>query len=97
MDQELVLHTSRGEGSFLFGYFLVWGHGNGIWYLLLLECMACIIFLGFRLKKKKSVWSVIASMTNMTVCMLMLNCIYEMLYALDRSVNSTHIVYGVEC
>ena len=30
-DQELVLHTSRSEGSFLLGYFLVWGHGNGIW------------------------------------------------------------------
>ena len=31
VDQELILHTTRGEGSFLFGYFLVWGHGNGIW------------------------------------------------------------------
>ena len=31
VDQELVLHTSRGEGFFLPGYFLVWGHGNGIW------------------------------------------------------------------
>ena len=30
-DQELVLHTSRCEGFFLPGYFLVWGHGNGIW------------------------------------------------------------------
>ena len=35
-DQELILHTSRGEGSFLFGYFLVWGHGNGIW---LCDCL----------------------------------------------------------
>ena len=31
VDQELVLHTSRGKGSFPLGYFLVWGHGNGIW------------------------------------------------------------------
>ena len=31
VDQELVLHTSRGEGFFLLGYFLVWGHGNSIW------------------------------------------------------------------
>ena len=29
VDQELILHTSRGEGFVLFGYFLVWGHGNG--------------------------------------------------------------------
>ena len=29
VDQELILHTSRGEGSVVFGYFLVWGHGNG--------------------------------------------------------------------
>ena len=29
VDQELILHTTRGEGSVLFGYFLVWGHGNG--------------------------------------------------------------------
>ena len=33
VDQELVLHTSRGEGSFLLGYFLVWGHGNDIWLI----------------------------------------------------------------
>ena len=33
----------------------------------------------------------------MTSCLLMLNSIYEMLYALDMSVHSTHIVYGVEC
>ena len=31
VDQELVLHTSRCEGFFLPGYFLIWGHGNGIW------------------------------------------------------------------
>ena len=31
VDQELVLHTSRGEGFFLPVYFLLWGHGNGIW------------------------------------------------------------------
>ena len=29
VDQELILHTSRGEGSVLFASFLVWGHGNG--------------------------------------------------------------------
>ena len=39
VDQELILHTSRGEGSFLFGYFLVWGHGNGIWLSLLCDCL----------------------------------------------------------
>ena len=39
MDQELILHTSRGEGSFLFGYFLVWGHGNGIWLSFLCDCL----------------------------------------------------------
>ena len=33
----------------------------------------------------------------MTACLLILNRIYEMLYALDMSVHSTHIVYGVEC
>ena len=38
-DQELILHTSRGEGSFLFGYFLVWGHENGIWLSLLCDCL----------------------------------------------------------
>ena len=39
VDQELILHTTRGEGSFLFGYFLVWGHGNGIWLSLLCDCL----------------------------------------------------------
>ena len=39
VDQELILHTSRGEGSFLFGSFLVWGHGNGIWLSLLCDCL----------------------------------------------------------
>ena len=39
VDQELVLHTSRGEESFLFGYFLVRGHGNGIWLSLLCDCL----------------------------------------------------------
>ena len=39
VDQELILHTSRGEGSFLFGYFLVWGHGNGIWLSFLCGCL----------------------------------------------------------
>ena len=39
VDQELVLHTSRGEGSFLLGYFLVWGHGNGIWLSLVGYCL----------------------------------------------------------
>ena len=39
VDQELILHTSRGEGSFLFGYFLVWGHGNCIWLSLLCDCL----------------------------------------------------------
>ena len=39
VDQELILHTSRGEGSFLFGYFLVWGHGNGIWLSFLCDCL----------------------------------------------------------
>ena len=39
VDQELILHTSRGEGSFLFGYFLVWGHGNGILLSLLCDCL----------------------------------------------------------
>ena len=33
----------------------------------------------------------------MTTCLLMLNGIYEKLYALDMSVHSTQIVYGVEC
>ena len=31
VDQELVLHTSIGEGFFLPIYFLLWGHGIGIW------------------------------------------------------------------
>ena len=39
VDQELILHTSRGEGSFLFGYFLVWGHGNDICLSLLCDCL----------------------------------------------------------
>ena len=39
VDQELVHHTSRGVGSFLFGYFLVWGHGNGIWLSSLCDCL----------------------------------------------------------
>ena len=39
VDQELILHTTRGEGSFLFGYFFVWGHGNGIWLSLLCDCL----------------------------------------------------------
>ena len=39
VDQELILHTSRGEGYFLFGYFLVWGHGNDIWLSLLCDCL----------------------------------------------------------
>ena len=39
VDQELILHTTRGEGSFLFGYFLFWGHGNGIWLSLLCDCL----------------------------------------------------------
>ena len=39
VDQELILHTTRGEGSFLFGYFLVWGHGNAIWLSLLCDCL----------------------------------------------------------
>ena len=39
VDQELILHTTRCEGSFLFGYFLVWGHGNGIWLSLLCDCL----------------------------------------------------------
>ena len=58
MDQELILHTSRGEGSFLFGYFLVWGHGNDIWLSLLCDCLnekhaefvmlSMLNFLGFK-------------------------------------------------
>ena len=58
MDQELILHTSRGEGSFLFGYFLVWGHGNCIWLSLLCDCLkewhaefvmlSMLNFLGFK-------------------------------------------------
>ena len=39
VDQELILHTSRCEGSFLFGYFLVWGNGNGIWLSFLCDCL----------------------------------------------------------
>ena len=39
VDQERILHTTRGEGSFLFGYFLVWGHENGIWLILLCDCL----------------------------------------------------------
>ena len=39
VDQELILHTLRGEGSFLFGYFLVSSHGNGIWLSLLCDCL----------------------------------------------------------
>ena len=35
----LIPHTTRGEGSFLFGYFLFWGHGNGIWLSLLCDCL----------------------------------------------------------
>ena len=38
VDQELILHTSRGEGSFLLGNFLVWGHENGIWLSLVCYC-----------------------------------------------------------
>ena len=38
VDQELILHTSRGEGSFLLGYFLAWGHENGIWLSLVCYC-----------------------------------------------------------
>ena len=58
VDQELILHTSRGEGSFLFGYFLVWGHGNGIWLSFLCDCLnekhagivmlSMLNFLGFK-------------------------------------------------
>ena len=58
VDQELILHTSRGEGSFLFGCFLVWGHGNGIWLSFLCDCLnekhsgivmlSILNFLGFR-------------------------------------------------
>ena len=47
VDQELILHTSRGGGSFLFGYFLVWGNGNGIWLSLhvLCSCLNSMLFL----------------------------------------------------
>ena len=38
-DTNLIPHTTRGEGSFLFGYFLVWSHGNGIWLSLLCDCL----------------------------------------------------------
>ena len=58
MDQELILHTSRGEGSFLFGYFLVWGHGNGLWLSFLCDylnekhagilMLSMLNFLGFK-------------------------------------------------
>ena len=58
-DPNLIPHTTRGEGSFLFGYFLVWGHGNGIWLSLLCDCLnekhagivmlSMLNFLGLRL------------------------------------------------
>ena len=58
MDQEPILHTSRGEGSFLFGYFLVWGHVNGIWLSFLCDSLnekhagivmlSMLNFLGFK-------------------------------------------------
>ena len=38
VDQELILHTTRGEGSFLLGYFLAWGHEKGIWLSLVCYC-----------------------------------------------------------
>ena len=38
-DTNLIPHTTRGEGSFLSGYFLVWGHGNGIWLSFLCDCL----------------------------------------------------------
>ena len=38
VDQELILHTTRGEGSFLLSYFLAWGHENGIWLSLVCYC-----------------------------------------------------------
>ena len=54
----MIPHTTRGEGSFLFGYFLVWGHGNGIWLSLLCDCLnekhagivmlSMLNFLGFK-------------------------------------------------
>ena len=54
----MIPHTIRGEGSFLFGYFLVWGHGNGIWLSLLCDCLnekhagivmlSILNFLGFK-------------------------------------------------
>ena len=54
----MIPHTTRGEGSFLFGYFLVWGHGNGIWLSFLCDCLnekhagivmlSMLNFLGFK-------------------------------------------------
>ena len=54
----MIPHTTRGEGSFLFGYFLVWGHGNGIRLSLLCDCLnekhvgivmlSMLNFLGFK-------------------------------------------------
>ena len=54
----MITHSTRCEGSFLFGYFLVWGHGNGIWLSFLCDCLnekhagivmlSMLNFLGFK-------------------------------------------------
>ena len=36
---DLILHIPRRERSFLLDYFLVWGHGNGIWLSLVCYCL----------------------------------------------------------
>ena len=88
----MIPHTTRGEGSFLFGYFLVWGHGNDIWLSFLCDCLnekhagivmlSMLNFLGFKTE------SVMLSMLNF----LGLKTEFLMLYLLNFLSLKTEIV-----